>query len=57
MLQTLLLLLLKVNKGFNEVGVGAPLQSNISRDNVSINPVGNLTLYHPAWLIAIHAGT
>jgi len=57
MLQTLLLLLLKDNKGFNEVGVGAPLQSNISRDNVSINPVGNLTLYHPAWLIAIHAGT
>ena len=40
----LLLLLLKDNPSFNEVRVGAPLRLNVSKDNVSITPVGDLLL-------------
>ena len=44
LLLLLLLLLLKDNPSFNEVGVGAPLRPNVSKDNVSITPVGDLLL-------------
>ena len=44
LLLLLLLLLLKDNPSFNEVRVGAPLRLNVSKDNVSITPVGDLLL-------------
>jgi len=40
----LLLLLLKDNPSLDEVGVGAPLRPNVSKNSISTTPVGDLLL-------------